>query len=69
VPDQDRIGKVNKGMIPLCARNFVVNKQDCRLQSSLEFAEAHYQKKFKYNVMKVDGTGIPRTVQEITHCQ
>jgi len=69
VPDQDRIGKVNKGMIPLCARNFAVNKQDCRLQASLEFAEAHYQKKFKYSDMKVDGTGIPRTVQEIKHCK
>ncbi len=69
VPDKDRIGKVDKGMIPLCARNFVVNKQDCRLQSPLKFAEEHYQKKFRYVDMKVDGPGLPRTVEKITHCE
>ncbi len=69
MPDVDRIGKAEEGFIPVCARNFVVNKQDCRLQSTLEFAQANYNKKFRYVDLKVKSTGIPRTIESIQFCQ
>ena len=69
MPDQDRIGKVQEGFIPVCARNFVTNRQDCRLQAKLDFARNVYNKKFRYVDMKIDGPGIPRTVQDIKHCE
>jgi hypothetical protein len=68
MPDQDRKIETKEGVIPVCARNFVTNKQDCRLIAPLDFAREAYNKKFKYVDMKVDGPGIPRTVLEIKFC-
>jgi hypothetical protein len=69
VPDQDRKGNVEEGFVPACARNYEVNKQDCRLQVKLEFAKKAYNRKFKYKDLKVDGPGIPRTVKSIKYCE
>lgn len=70
VPDTDpaRAGKVGEGYIPVCARNYETNKQDCRLQTTLKFAEKVYQRKFKYIDLKVKNVGIPRTIDEIEMC-
>lgn len=68
VPDTDRIGQADEGFIPVCARNFVVNKQDCRLQTTREFAEKVYQRRFRYNDLKIKNYGAPRTVEEIRFC-
>ena len=69
MPDVDRVSTVDEGFIPVCARNFTNNKQDCRLQAPLEFAKKHYNKKFKYVDLDYEGTGIPRTVEAIKHCE
>ncbi len=69
MPDPDRIDKVQEGFIPVCARNFKTNKQDFRLQAPLDFARTAYNKKFRYIDMKIDGPGIPRTIQSIKHCE
>lgn len=69
MPDVDRIGKVDSGNIPLCARNFTNNKQDCRLQAPLEFSKQHYNRKFRYIDMDYEGPKIPRTVKTINHCE
>jgi hypothetical protein len=68
MPDIDRVGKTQEGFIPVCARNFTSNKQDCRLQAPLDFAKQHYDKKFRYVDMEYNGPGIPRTVTKIEHC-
>ncbi len=69
VPDVDRIGQVDEGMIPVCARNFVVNKQDCRLQTTLAFAEKIYKKSFRYVDLKTKNAARPRTIDEIRFCE
>lgn len=69
VPDVDRLGQVDEGMIPVCARNFVVNKQDCRLQTTLPFAEKIYKKKFRYVDLKTKSASRPRTIDEIRFCE
>lgn len=69
IPDQDRKSPVQDGYIPVCARNYKVVKQDCRLQATFEFAEKAYNRKFRFKDMKVDGPGIPRTVKSIRYCE
>jgi hypothetical protein len=61
--------KIDDGNIPVCARNFVINKQDCRLQTTLEFAEKAYNKKFKLDDLKTKGMGNPRTIEKIKFCE
>jgi hypothetical protein len=70
IPDLDRKDNtdMNEGMIPVCARNLSINKQDCRLQASLEFAENAFNKKFKYNDMKIKSVLLPREITEIKFC-
>lgn len=68
VPDVDRAGQADEGYIPVCARNFVVNKQDCRLQTTLEFAEKVYKRPFRYTELKVKRYAKPRTIAEIRFC-
>ncbi len=69
MPDTVRIGQVQEGFIPVCARNLVVNKEDCRLQSTLDFAKSAYNKKFRYSEMKVKSLAIPRTIDAIKFCE
>lgn len=61
--------KVTSGYIPVCARNRVTNKQDCRLQSSLEFAKKSFGKKFRYTELEIESVALPRTIKRITFCE
>ena len=69
MPDTDHIKEADHGMIRVCARNFVVNKEDCRLQTTIDFAEKAYNKKFKYNDLTVEHLGTPRTISNISYCE
>ncbi len=69
VPDESRLGKTDVEYIPVCARNYVSNKQDCRLQTTLKFAEKVYKLKFRYIDLKVSDFGKPRTIKEIKFCE
>lgn len=69
VPDTDRIGQVDEKYIPVCARNFIINKQDCRLQTTLEFAKKVHKRKFRYVDLKVKDYGLPRTIEYIEFCE
>ena len=40
MPDPTSKSKTEEGYIPVCARNLVVNKEDCRLQAKLEYAKS-----------------------------
>lgn len=68
MPDIDRVGQADEGLIPVCARNFKSNKQDCRLQTTEKFAREHFNKPFRYTDLKVKNLGIPRTIDTITFC-
>lgn len=68
VPDVERIGQADEGYIPVCARNYVVNKQDCRLQTTQPFAEKVYQRRFRYTDLRIKNYRAPRTVEEIRFC-
>lgn len=67
-PEPDLIGKVDQGFIPLCARNRVNMKQDCRLQAKVEFAKEVSGRKFRYTDLKVQDVGVPRTITTVTFC-
>ena len=68
-PDQEWISKVDDGFIPVCARNLVINRENCNLQATLEFAESNYGKKFRYHDLELDTSGkFPRKVHGIKEC-
>ncbi len=68
-PDPEWIEKVDPGYIPVCARNLVINRENCDLQATLEFAETHYGKKMRYIDIEIDKTSrFPRKVTGLTEC-
>ena len=68
-PEPKKIDMAQLGFIPVCARNRVTMKQDCRLQTTLEYAKKVYGKKFRYIDLKVKNIGIPRTIDSIEFCK
>lgn len=69
VPDLDRPVDGDGSVIPVCARNFVTNKQDCRLEADLEYAKSVYNRKFRYSDLRVKNVGIPRRVDHVAFCE
>lgn len=68
-PEKNLIGTTNEpGMIPVCARNRVTNKEDCRFQASMDFAKSAWTKKFRYVDIEADMTRLPRIIKNITYC-
>lgn len=67
-PEPSLINKVEFGYIPVCARNLVTKKQDCRLQAKLDYAKQSYGKKFRYVDIEVKSAALPRTITSITFC-
>lgn len=69
MPNTEKVSKVDKGFIPVCARNLDTLKEDCRLQTKLAFAKKVYGKKFRYVDLKVKSYALPRTIDEIKFCE
>ena len=67
-PEPELKNRVDKGFIPVCARNRKTKKQDCRLQTTLEKAKGYYGRKFRYSELKVKDYGIPRTITDVRFC-
>ncbi len=67
-PEPKLIGKTDEGYIPVCARNRVTNKEDCRFQVSLEFAKTAWAKKFKYVDIDADASKAPKVIKKIKYC-
>ena len=61
-------GTTTEGLIPVCARNRKTMKQDCRLQTSLDYAKQAQGRSFRYVDLRVASPGIPRTITEIKFC-
>lgn len=59
----------DEGYIPVCARNRTTQKQDCRLQTNMDYAKQAYGKKFRYVDLKIKGPGLPRTIESIKFCE
>ena len=68
-PEPSKENFATRGHIPVCARNRTTMKQDCRLQTTLDFAKQVYGKKFRYHDLKVHSVEIPRTVTSLTLCE
>ncbi|MFK7874104.1 MAG: hypothetical protein AB8C84_13215 [Oligoflexales bacterium] len=68
-PEPKKAKMAHLGYIPVCARNRITMKQDCRLQTTLDFAKKSWKRKFKYNDLKVKNFGIPRTIDSIKFCK
>lgn len=67
-PNPENIKRVDEGYVPVCARNRETMKQDCRLQATLELAKSTTGKKFRYNDMKLEKNGLPKTIKSIKYC-
>ena len=67
-PEPKLKGSADPGYIPVCARNRKAMKEDCRLQTTLEYAEKVYNRKFSYNDLRVESPGLPRTIKSIKFC-
>ena len=60
---------VENDWIPVCARNYVVDKQRCNLKVKLKMAKAVQDKAFKLIDMKVNETGLyPKAIESIKTC-
>lgn len=68
-PEPDLIGKVDEGYIPICARNRKTQKQDCRLQATLDQAKLYYNKRFRYVDLEVESVALPRTIKSVRFCK
>lgn len=68
-PEPSLIDKVDEGYIPVCARNRKTQKQDCRLQTTIEYAKTTIGKKFRYADLRVVNSGLPRTISTIKFCK
>lgn len=64
-PEASLMGKTEPGFVPVCARNRKTQKQDCRLQATLDIAKAAQGKKFRYVDIVVESPALPRTVKSI----
>jgi hypothetical protein len=69
MPNDVKVSTVDDGYVPVCARNLGVNKEDCRLQTTLKFAEKAYRRRFRYTDLKVKDFGLPRTIDSIKFCE
>jgi hypothetical protein len=68
-PETTLIGTTTEpGMIPVCARNRVTNKQDCRFQTTMDFAKSAWNRKFKFVDIKADMRKLPRIITDIKFC-
>lgn len=61
-------GTTDPGMIPVCARNRKTMKEDCRLQTTLDYAKQVKGRTFRYVDLRVKSAGIPRTISDIKFC-
>ena len=55
-------------MIPVCARNRASMKEDCRLQTTVDYAKKAMDRKFRYVDMRYSSPGLPRTITDIKFC-
>jgi hypothetical protein len=67
-PEPKLESQVDPGMIPVCARNRDSNKEDCRMQTTLERAKEWYGRKFRYTDLAITSPGLPRTISSIKFC-
>jgi hypothetical protein len=69
-PEPKLKGTTEPGYIPMCARNRDTMKEDCRLQMTLEDAQAVYGRKFRYVDLRWASPGLPRTIsaKEMKYC-
>jgi hypothetical protein len=67
-PEPKLIGKTEEGLIPLCARNRVTNREDCRFQGTMEFAKQAWTKKFRYVDIDADASKAPKVIRGIKYC-
>lgn len=61
-------GTTDEGMIPVCARNRTTMKEDCRLQTTLDYAKKVQGRRFRYVDLTVKSAGLPRTISNIKFC-
>lgn len=67
-PEPKLIGTTEEGKIPVCARNRDKMKEDCRLQTNLDYAKKVYGRKFRYVDLRVNKASLPRTIDSIRFC-
>lgn len=65
----DPASPLAEGEIPVCARNFTINKQDCRFTADLEFARKAYNVRFQYSELVFIKDSNPRKIKEIKPCK
>ena len=67
--DMMSVKDLENDWIPVCARNYVVNKQRCNLKIKLNMAKAVQDKAFRLVDMKVDSSGLyPKEIESIKPC-
>jgi hypothetical protein len=67
-PEPKLDGTADPGYIPVCARNRTTMKEDCRLQTTVEYAKKVLERKFRYVDLRYARPGLPRTITEIKFC-
>jgi hypothetical protein len=68
-PEPRNEANSDPGMISVCARNRETMKEDCRLQTTMEYAKKALGRTFRYVDLTIESPGLPRTVKSITFCE
>ena len=71
VPEKNYADKVDleKGFVPVCARNFENNKQHCPLQIKEEIGKQTFGRRFRYVDMQIETEGkFPRQILSVEFC-
>jgi hypothetical protein len=81
-PEIKNQGATAPGYIPVCARKRILRegffwttiykdstREDCRFQTTLEFAEKSWRKTFRYVDIDADMTKFPRVIKNIKFCE
>ena len=69
VPEPDHAKTVEPGWVALCARNYVNNKQRCRLKAKMEFSKKVFGKPFRYSSLNVKEGTYPKEVLSVELCE
>lgn len=69
MPDTTPERVVDEGFIPVCARNLVINRENCRLQMRFDEAKTAYGKKFRYTDLKLVAAINSHNIKSIKYCE
>lgn len=65
-PDLKSTQKLERDWVPLCVKNYKINRQKCHLFSKIDLAESVYGKTLRYSELEIDKK---RQIHKVDTCE